>query len=102
SGKPWRNNPREISMRKLFMTAAMAAALLANTAVAQDAATVRQACSADLQRLCAGVQPGGGRILQCMRTHKTELSPDCQSALAQVAAQLKAKAGTSTAEPNTQ
>ena len=89
-------------MPKSFVTAAIAAALLANAAAAQDAATVRQACSADVQRLCAGVQPGAGRILQCMRTHKTELSPDCQSALAQVAAQLKAKAGTSTAEPNTQ
>jgi hypothetical protein len=89
-------------MPKLFVTAAIAAALLANAAVAQDAATVRQACSADLQRLCAGVQPGGGRILQCIRTHKNELSPDCQSALAQVAAQMKARVGTSTATPNAQ
>ena len=63
---------------------------------------IRAACSADVKNLCDGLQPGGGRILQCMRTHKTELSPDCQSALAQVAAQLKARAGTSTTAPNAQ
>jgi hypothetical protein len=48
---------------------------------------IRAACSADVKKLCAGVQPGGGRILQCMRSHQTEISTDCQTALANAKAQ---------------
>jgi len=48
---------------------------------------IRAACSADIKKLCAGVQPGGGRILQCMRSHQTEISTDCQTALANAKAQ---------------
>ena len=43
---------------------------------------IRAACSADVKKLCDGVQPGGGRFLQCMRSHQTEISSDCQAALA--------------------
>ena len=43
---------------------------------------IRAACSADVKKLCDGVQPGGGRILQCMRSHQSEISSDCQAALA--------------------
>lgn len=43
---------------------------------------LRAACSADIKKLCDGVQPGGGRILQCMRSHQSEISTDCQTALA--------------------
>ncbi|HEY5106959.1 MAG TPA: cysteine rich repeat-containing protein [Caulobacteraceae bacterium] len=40
------------------------------------------ACRADIQRLCAGVEHGGGRIMQCMKAHASEVSADCQSAMA--------------------
>ena len=43
---------------------------------------LRQACRADFQRLCQGTQPGGGRILACLKDHDAELSPDCKQALA--------------------
>ena len=39
-------------------------------------------CRADVQRLCGGVEHGGGRIMQCMKAHANEVSPDCQSAMA--------------------
>ena len=42
---------------------------------------VRAACRADVQRLCAGVQPGGGRIGQCVKARRQELSPQCIGAL---------------------
>jgi hypothetical protein len=47
-------------------------------AVAQ---AVRAACAADARALCAGVQPGGGRIVQCMRDKRDSLSEGCRDAL---------------------
>lgn len=44
-------------------------------------AAARMACRADAQKLCQGVQPGGGRIMQCMRDHRDALSEDCKAAL---------------------
>lgn len=40
-----------------------------------------QACKADVEKLCKGVEPGEGRIMQCMREHKAELSPACSEKL---------------------
>jgi len=48
---------------------------------AQPSGTVRAACSADIRTLCGGVQPGGGRIRQCMREKRDQLSQGCKSAL---------------------
>jgi hypothetical protein len=42
---------------------------------------VRAACEADVTKLCAGVQPGGGRIMQCLAQHKTEVSDACKQAI---------------------
>jgi hypothetical protein len=36
----------------------------------QSLAAIRAACAEDAQKLCAGVQPGGGRIVACLREHK--------------------------------
>jgi hypothetical protein len=43
-------------------------------------AAIRAACAEDAQRLCAGVQPGGGRIVACLKEHKDELSDQCKKA----------------------
>ncbi len=47
----------------------------------QPAGQVRTACAADVRTLCSGVTPGGGRIAQCMREKKDQLSEGCKSAL---------------------
>ncbi len=39
-------------------------------------------CKADIEKLCAGVKPGAGRILRCLDQHKNEASRRCSSALA--------------------
>ncbi len=36
------------------------------------------ACQKDIERLCQDVQPGEGRIAQCLKTHEEKLSPGCQ------------------------
>jgi hypothetical protein len=43
-------------------------------------AAIRAACTEDAQKLCAGVQPGGGRIVACLKEHKDSLSDRCKQA----------------------
>jgi cysteine rich repeat protein len=66
-------------MTKTVLTLALS--ILSVSAYAQDNDALRAACKADAQRLCANVQPGGGRILKCMRTQQAQLSDACKSAL---------------------
>jgi hypothetical protein len=47
---------------------------------------VRSACGADIRTLCAGVAPGGGRIVQCIASNAAALSPGCKDVLAPFAA----------------
>jgi len=46
----------------------------------------RSACGADIRTLCAGVAPGGGRIIQCISNRAASLSPACREVLAPFAA----------------
>lgn len=47
---------------------------------------VHSACGADIRSLCAGVAPGGGRIVQCIASNAASLSPACKDVLAPFAA----------------
>jgi len=40
-----------------------------------------QACSGDIAQFCKEVQPGGGRIIKCLRERDKELSPSCSAKL---------------------
>ena len=74
------------SLYVLTAVAMMGAGLLTDFASAQQqgsgGAVAREACAADFRSLCAGVQPGGGRILACLKQNEAKLSPNCQQALA--------------------
>ena len=39
-------------------------------------------CRADAQRLCAGIKPGEGRIVACLKSHESDLSAACKANLA--------------------
>lgn len=47
------------------------------------------ACHDDIERLCKDVQPGEGRVLQCLNSHKADVSKGCASAIQDLKAQLK-------------
>jgi len=47
---------------------------------------LRSACQADTRKHCDGIQPGGGRLLQCLKGKQAELSQPCQAALAKLPA----------------
>ncbi len=38
---------------------------------------MKQACGEDVRKLCPGVQPGEGRIMQCLEQHAKEISENC-------------------------
>ena len=55
-------------------------------AVAQQPApaagqALKEACKGDYKTLCSGVQPGGGRIVACLKQQADKLSPGCKQAL---------------------
>ncbi len=57
------------------------AASAASAASAQEGMAIARACGGDIDRLCAGVPPGEGRIKECMKAHMTELSAPCLDTL---------------------
>jgi hypothetical protein len=53
----------------------------------EELRVLRSACGGDARALCGAVQPGGGRIIQCLATQAASLSPACKDVLGQFAAQ---------------
>jgi hypothetical protein len=73
-------------IRSLAISAAFCA-LAASAASAQGQvpndpfAGMRQACRPDVRRFCAGVQPGEGRLIICLRQNYSSISPECREAM---------------------
>ncbi|MBS7546131.1 cysteine rich repeat-containing protein [Ancylobacter oerskovii] len=65
-------------MRMILIALALAAT--AGTALAQEGDLAKY-CKSDIERLCTGVQPGGGRLLKCLKAHGKEMSVGCAQAL---------------------
>ena len=47
----------------------------------QSVAEARAACETDIQKLCPSVQPGGGRILACLKQHRDQVTDVCKQAV---------------------
>jgi hypothetical protein len=68
-------------MKSLTLLLVICAATATHSALADDPlAAIRAGCADDAQKLCAGVQPGGGRIVACLKQHKDSLSDRCKQA----------------------
>jgi hypothetical protein len=74
-----------------FVVTALALAILAVPAFAADppqqpqqprGGAVREACKADIATHCAGLEPGGGRIRECLKANREKLSDGCKAAIA--------------------
>jgi hypothetical protein len=40
-----------------------------------------EACADDVQKLCANVKPGEGRIVKCLKDNSKSVSPECRDKL---------------------
>jgi Cysteine rich repeat len=47
------------------------------------------ACQSDVQQFCRDINPGGGRLAQCLKQHESELSSTCKAELAQQARSMR-------------
>ena len=65
-------------MKVFLPVLGLALALGPGAAMAQTAAE-REACQADFEKYCPGVEPGGGRVLECLGKHLDQLTPQCKS-----------------------
>jgi hypothetical protein len=83
------------TMTPCFSTAlaAISAALvlIAAQAIAQPARTgeAAKACESDVKTLCPDVQPGQGRIAQCLRKHRDKVSEGCKAQMKEMRAHAK-------------
>ena len=51
----------------------------------------QKACTGDMEKFCKDVQPGGGRILKCLREHTEELSPACREVIEKTKGKVQEK-----------
>jgi hypothetical protein len=75
---------------KLVLLAALMLTMASTAASAQQRAGGNSACAADLEKFCAGVEPGAGRIYRCLEEHEAQLSDACKEHVAQ----MRQRAGT--------
>ena len=99
--------PRPVPVFFFLVATALSAAfdselLLAQSPSAQAATNdVRAACAQDVQKLCANVPSGGGRIIACLKQHQDQVSDSCKQAIAKAMQQSNGGAGTAPAAPTT-
>lgn len=80
--------------RRLITVAIMAVFMVTGaSAMADDmndlAKIVQEGCKAELDKYCAMVTPGNGRLLGCLFSYQDKLSNRCEYALYDAAAQLE-------------
>lgn len=46
-------------------------------------------CADDIAKYCKEIKPGGGRLLNCLRTHETELSASCRAKISEIQGIIK-------------
>ncbi|MGB9043906.1 MAG: cysteine rich repeat-containing protein, partial [Pseudolabrys sp.] len=74
-----------MSTRIAFTSYLFLAAMLLLPSSMASSAELTGACLKDAKAQCPGVQPGGGQIKDCLKTHIKDLSDDCKAVLLKVA-----------------
>lgn len=50
-----------------------------------QAMQIKNTCQSDIDKFCAGVKQGEGRIAKCMLAHESEISPTCRAKVKEIA-----------------
>ena len=81
-----KRNVGSVAKKALTASLALAGALLSQSAGAEErlikSFDAVSACSGAIEKLCSGIEPGGGRIKACIQRKVSELSTPCKEALA--------------------
>ena len=56
----------------------------AEPSLEKEIEALRTYCKPDIERLCANVEPGGGRLKECLSQHKEQISVGCAKVLQQL------------------
>lgn len=68
-----------VPMRSVIVAAGLA---IAAVVLGAPGPLEQGACMNDIKTLCGSIQPGGGRIRECMSEHRAGLSAACKMAIA--------------------
>ena len=75
-------------VRRFAVTYFSMLALASLPQLALAAGDAMKYCKPDVERLCPGVEPGGGRIVACLKAHKMDMSVGCAMALKHMKSQM--------------
>jgi hypothetical protein len=76
-------------IRQLTAASLVAFALISLAGSTQTAtAQALKFCKEDVARLCPGVAPGGGKIIECLKQHENEVSIGCGKELKAIKAKM--------------
>jgi hypothetical protein len=78
---------------RLFLTIAALAVASASFTVAAQQRDAMKACEPDVKALCAKVEPGSGRIAQCLRDQQDKVSAECKSQMQAMGSRMKDRRG---------
>ena len=56
----------------------VAVGILVPMSALAESGLMQGACMNDIKSLCGSIQPGGGRVRDCMKDHRTQLSIACK------------------------
>jgi hypothetical protein len=65
----------------ISMIGCVAMSAFAIDAASPSGSPVAAACKQDMQTLCSDVKPGEGRVKECMKSHREQLSTGCKAAI---------------------
>jgi hypothetical protein len=87
------NNKKESKMKRtliVLITLGMMSLFFTNAVAGENLVqTVTDGCKVELEKYCKDVTPGEGRVLACLYAFGDKLSPKCEYALYDAAAQLE-------------
>lgn len=81
---------RRLLLIGMFFASAQA---FAQASKMEELEALRTYCKPDIERLCPNVEPGGGRIKECLMAQKEQMTVGCAQALQKLQQQQQQKKG---------